>query len=127
MAPTTAYGLGACLGDLLSAAARVLRLGGRLVYFLPTAAGPVPRDRIPSHPALALVADCEQPLSRWYSRRLVVMEKTAPPDPAAEAAHAAAGANAAAFDAATAVAAGVYGAYAEGGGGCVRKGRSKQT
>ena len=92
-------------------------------------AGDVPAAHIPSHPALRLVAVCEQPLTRWYSRRLVVMEKQgAGVDAAAEAAHAASGANDAAYDAAAAVAAGVYGGYAEGGSeGCLRRGRSKNT
>ena len=127
IAPTAPYSLADCLSDLLCGAARRLRPAGRLVYFLPTAAGDIPPSHIPSHPALRLVTVCEQPLTRWYSRRLVVMEKVGVGvDAAAEATHTASGANDAAFDAAAAVAAGVYGAYAEAGGeGCVRRGRSK--
>ena len=124
IAPTAPYSLADCLSDLLCGAARRLRAGGRLVYFLPTAAGAIPPSHIPTHPSLRLVTVCEQPLTRWYSRRLVVMEKVGL-DAAAEAAHTASGANDAAFDAAAAVAAGVYGAYAEAGEGCVRRGRSK--
>lgn len=37
IARTEGYALAECLRDLLDAAARLLRPGGRLVYFLPTA------------------------------------------------------------------------------------------
>jgi tRNA (guanine10-N2)-methyltransferase len=126
-APTAPYDLGHCMDDLLSTAARLLRRGGRLVFFLPTAVGPLDPALVPAHPALASVAVCEQPLTRWYSRRLVALEKVGDWDPAADAAARASAANAPAYAAVAAVAAGVYGEYAAGGAaGAERKGRSKQ-
>jgi len=55
--------------------ARSLRVGGRLVYWLPVIRQNYRPDRVPAHPGLRLVADCEQVLSSHTSRRLLVMEK----------------------------------------------------
>uniref|UniRef100_A0A1D2A5X4 tRNA (guanine(10)-N(2))-methyltransferase n=1 Tax=Auxenochlorella protothecoides TaxID=3075 RepID=A0A1D2A5X4_AUXPR len=89
---TDPYQLGECLRDLLDAAARLLRIGGRLVYFLPAIPGYYSPEEVPAHPALTLVANCEQVLSTRYSRRLITMEKTAGYDTsAAEAYHTASG------------------------------------
>lgn len=41
-----------CLHDLLEHAARLLRLGGRLAYFLPAAPGFYKEEEVPQHPAL---------------------------------------------------------------------------
>ena len=64
---------------------------------------------------MRVVADCEQPLTRWYCRRLVAMEKWRRHDgeetEAEEAAARASARNLAAFAAATAVASGAYGAF----------------
>ena len=68
-------------------AARALVARGRLVFFVPAAPGYYFEAELPTHPALAMVANCEQLLSRKYSRRLVVMEKVAPYDAAAASAH----------------------------------------
>ncbi|KDD76297.1 hypothetical protein H632_c279p2 [Helicosporidium sp. ATCC 50920] len=87
---TDAYPLGECLADLLESSARLLRVGGRLVYFLPAMAGYYDPAEIPTHPMLRMVSNSEQFLSRKYSRRLVAMEKAAPYDAAAAAAHRAA-------------------------------------
>lgn len=66
--------------------------GGRLVYFLPAIPGYYSPEEVPAHPALTLVANCEQVLSTRYSRRLITMEKTAGYDTsAAEAYHTASG------------------------------------
>ena len=44
-------------------------------------------EEIPRHPALTLVANCEQVLSTRYSRRLITMEKVQPYCPKAASAH----------------------------------------
>lgn len=76
---TGAYSLAECVHDLLDLAAKMLVMGGRLVYFYP-----VLRDNdsvdtnFPEHPCFKLVADCEQILSLRYSRVLLTMVKIAP-------------------------------------------------
>lgn len=57
---TKGYTLTECLFDLLSLAASHLRIGGRLVYFLPAAPCTCDGANVPQHPALSLVANCEQ-------------------------------------------------------------------
>ncbi len=51
---------GECARDLLDTAARLLRPGGRLVFFMPAAPGAGGAGDAPAHPALALVSSCEQ-------------------------------------------------------------------
>lgn len=86
--PSTApYPLAECLRDLVGAAARLLVEGGRVVFWVPCAPGFYAEDELPTHPAMAVVANCEQKLAGRYSRRLVVMRKERPYDAAAEAAH----------------------------------------
>ncbi|KAL4439704.1 hypothetical protein ABPG75_002705 [Micractinium tetrahymenae] len=72
---TDPYTLAECLHDLLDAAARLLRVGGRLAYFMPSAPGFYCEDEVPRHPALEMLANCEQMLTTRYSRRLILMEK----------------------------------------------------
>lgn len=69
---------GECARDLLDTSARMLRMGGRLAFFVPAAPGAYHERDVPAHPALAPVANCEQVLTSRYSRRLIVMEKVRP-------------------------------------------------
>lgn len=86
--PSTApYTLGECLRDLVCFAARLLVLGGKLVYWIPAAPGFYFDDELPTHPALEIVANCEQVLSSRYSRRLLVLRKTMRYDATAEQHH----------------------------------------
>ena len=74
--PSTApYTLEECLFDLLNVAARMLRVGGRLVYFYPVASEDYKEEDMPSHPCLETVYNTEQILTRKYSRRLLTMVK----------------------------------------------------
>ncbi|KAG2435965.1 hypothetical protein HYH02_011679 [Chlamydomonas schloesseri] len=84
---TQPYTLGECLRDLLDLSARLLVVGGRLVYFLPATPETYSEAEVPGHPALRLVANSEQILTMRYSRRLVTMEKVCPYDAAAAAAY----------------------------------------
>lgn len=86
--PSTApYTLGECLQDLVNLAARLLRVGGTLVFWIPAAPGYYNESELPSHPALDLIANCEQLLSGRYSRRLLVMKKMNKFDQLAEDTH----------------------------------------
>jgi tRNA (guanine10-N2)-methyltransferase len=49
------YGLGECLQDLLEFAARMLVIGGRLVYFMPATPDTYRQEDIPTHPMLRLL------------------------------------------------------------------------
>ena len=54
------YSLEQLLKDLLNFSAGALVEGGRLVYWLPVIRQQYTVASVPSHPALALVCDCEQ-------------------------------------------------------------------
>ncbi|KAI3445693.1 hypothetical protein Pfo_002358 [Paulownia fortunei] len=78
--PSTApYSLVECVHDLLDHAARMLVMGGRLVYFYPVLREEDSADpTFPEHPCFELIATCEQILSYRYSRVLLTMVKVAP-------------------------------------------------
>lgn len=78
--PSTApYSLVECVHDLLDLAARMLVMGGRLVYFYPVLREEdSPDPTFPDHPCFEQVATCEQILSYRYSRVLLTMVKVAP-------------------------------------------------
>lgn len=76
---TGAYSLAECVHDLLDLAARMLVMGGRLVYFYPVLRDDDSGDTdFPEHPCFKLVASCEQILSFRYSRVLLTMVKIEP-------------------------------------------------
>ncbi|XP_021713615.1 tRNA (guanine(10)-N2)-methyltransferase homolog [Chenopodium quinoa] len=73
---TAAYSLVECVHDLLDLAARMLVMGGRLVYFYPVLREEdSPDPTFPEHPCFKLVAVSEQILSFRYSRVLLTMVK----------------------------------------------------
>ncbi|KAK8316847.1 hypothetical protein V6Z12_A13G070600 [Gossypium hirsutum] len=76
--PSTApYSLAECVHDLLDLAARMLVIGGRLVFFYPVSREEDScEDHFPEHPCFELVATSEQILSSRYSRVLLTMVKT---------------------------------------------------
>jgi tRNA (guanine10-N2)-methyltransferase len=76
------YAVEDVISDLLVMAARRLRLGGRLVYLIPSAPDWTDED-LPRHPCLALVASATQLLAKTsgLSRKCVAMEKRAEFDP----------------------------------------------
>ncbi|CAH9074685.1 unnamed protein product [Cuscuta epithymum] len=78
--PSTApYSLVECVHDLLDLAARMLVIGGRLVYFYPSLRDdPSCSPIFPEHPCFKLVAVSEQILSFRYSRILLTMVKIGP-------------------------------------------------
>ena len=61
--------------DLMSLASTLLEDCGRLAFWVPVARDEYSEDRLPRHPRLRLVANCEQVFSSHTSRRLIVMEK----------------------------------------------------
>lgn len=76
--PSTApYTLVECVHDLFDMAARLLVMGGRLVYFFPAAREDCSESHFPKHPCFTLIASSEQILSTRWSRCLITMEKTA--------------------------------------------------
>ncbi|PHU05016.1 hypothetical protein BC332_25838 [Capsicum chinense] len=76
---TAPYSLVECVHDLLDLAAKMLVLGGRLVYFYPVVREDESIDTtFPEHPFFKLVATSEQMLSYRYSRVLLTMVKIGP-------------------------------------------------
>ena len=67
--------MGDILADLLIFASKSLTENGRLVFWIPVNREYYSDDKLPSHPNLKLVANCEQWLSTHTSRRCLVMEK----------------------------------------------------
>lgn len=76
--PSTApYSLAECVHDLLDLAAKMLVMGGRLVYFYPVLRqDDAAENHFPEHPCFKMVASSEQILSSRYSRVLLTMVKT---------------------------------------------------
>lgn len=78
--PSTApYSLVECVHDLLDLAARMLVMGGRLVFFYPVLReDDCAENHFPEHPCFKLISFAEQILSSRYSRVLLTMVKTGP-------------------------------------------------
>jgi len=74
--PTKPYEMSEVLMDLLEFSAYHLKLGGRLVYWLPTIVDEYSNDDVPQHPCMKLVSNSEQNFGAW-SRRLITMQKVA--------------------------------------------------
>lgn len=88
IASTRGYPIGECYLDLVETAARTLRRGGSLTFFLPCCQGLYDAERdVPTHPALRIVSDAEQLLSSYHCRRLITMVKVAAYDEAAARQH----------------------------------------
>lgn len=73
------YGLPQIYKDLLNFAAQHLKITGRLVCWYPIFRDQYSKDRLPVHPCLQLVANSEQVLSNYTSRRLLTYEKVKEP------------------------------------------------
>lgn len=76
---TSHYSLQHLYMDLLIFAAKHLKIGGRLVCWLPFHREDYNEQMIPKHDCLNLVANSEQPLSGLTSRRLLTFEKHSEP------------------------------------------------
>ena len=63
------------MADLLIFSAKTLVENGRLVFWIPVNREYYSDNKLPSHPNLKLVANCEQTLSTHTSRRCIVMKK----------------------------------------------------
>ncbi|KAH8277499.1 hypothetical protein KR026_011653 [Drosophila bipectinata] len=72
---TSHYSLQSLYGDLLEFSAKHLRLGGRLVCWLPFHREDYNPEMVPHHNNLTLVANSEQRLTGNTSRRLLTYEK----------------------------------------------------
>jgi tRNA (guanine10-N2)-methyltransferase len=78
--PSTApYSLVECVHDLLDLAAKMLVMGGRLVFFYPILREEdSPHNHFPVHPCFKLISSSEQILSSRYCRVLLTMVKISP-------------------------------------------------
>lgn len=75
------YSIQDLIGDLLSFAAKHLRIDGRLIYYLPVTMvdGLDFSDYIPTHPCLDIISFSEQALTYRNYRLMIVMEKRKEP------------------------------------------------
>jgi tRNA (guanine10-N2)-methyltransferase len=69
------YDLTSIYADLLNFANVYLRVGGRLVFWMPTHIVTYDESLLPTHPCFQLFANNEQQLNRTVSRRLLTMIK----------------------------------------------------
>ena len=69
------YDLTGIYGDLLNFATAYLRVGGRLVFWMPTHITTYDERLLPTHPCFQMLANDEQQLNRTTSRRLITMVK----------------------------------------------------
>jgi tRNA (guanine10-N2)-methyltransferase len=60
---------------LYEIAAKLLKIGGRLIYWLPAGYGINVEKELPTHPALKLLAHSRQNLGSRYCRELITIEK----------------------------------------------------
>jgi tRNA (guanine10-N2)-methyltransferase len=65
------------MADLLNVAAATLKMGGKLVYIIPSMTDFVDAVDLPRHDCLRLDCACYQPLQMEYRRRIVTMTKVA--------------------------------------------------
>lgn len=70
------YEMSDIMKDLLNFSAKYLKIGGRLVYWLPVVRPEYVEENVPRHPCLKVIANSEQGLSTHIGRRLITMEKT---------------------------------------------------
>jgi len=77
---TKIYEVDCLMVDLVDAAARLLRTGGRLVYLLPVNRSSYTDAVIPQHECLQMLSNNEERLKYPLSRRLITMEKVKPYD-----------------------------------------------
>ncbi|XP_031837594.1 tRNA (guanine(10)-N(2))-methyltransferase TRMT11 isoform X3 [Nomia melanderi] len=73
------YGLPEIYKDLLSFSAKHLKIKGRLVCWFPLFRDQYSENQLPNHPCLELIANSEQVLSNYTSRRLLTYIKTKDP------------------------------------------------
>uniref|UniRef100_A0A8D8Q1J1 tRNA (guanine(10)-N(2))-methyltransferase TRMT11 n=1 Tax=Cacopsylla melanoneura TaxID=428564 RepID=A0A8D8Q1J1_9HEMI len=74
------YSLPDILTDLMDFSARHLRVGGRLVYWIPVFRSEYCEDDLPKHSCFSLISNSEQVLSAHTSRRLLTYEKSRQPE-----------------------------------------------
>lgn len=74
------YGLNQIYRDLLCFSAKHLKLQGRLVCWYPLFRDQYMEDQLPAHSCLELVANSEQILSNYTSRRLLTYKKVKEPE-----------------------------------------------
>ncbi|KAH8925014.1 tRNA guanosine-2'-O-methyltransferase [Atractiella rhizophila] len=72
--PMQAFEMSEVLTTLLSLSHRLLKPGGRLVYFLPTVETEYKDDDVPTLSGMTLIANSVQEFGHW-ARRLITMEK----------------------------------------------------
>lgn len=75
VAQTRPYAVSDVMSDLLNVAAMTLKMGGRLVYVIPSMSDFDERVDLPRHDCLRLDYVCYQPLQTEYGRRTVTMKK----------------------------------------------------
>ncbi len=77
IAQTKAYAVSDVMTDLLDVAASTLKVGGRLVYIIPSFQDFDEERDLPRHDCLELIHTCYQPFSLELGRRIVAMKKIA--------------------------------------------------
>ncbi|CAL2029559.1 hypothetical protein CAEBREN_18922 [Caenorhabditis brenneri] len=73
------YNLETAFCDLLNLAARILVSNGRVSFWYPVILERYCPKNLPQHPAMKLISNCEQPLTRKTSRRLLTYQKIREP------------------------------------------------
>jgi tRNA (guanine10-N2)-methyltransferase len=75
IAQTKTYSVSDVMSDLLDVAASTLKVGGRLVYIIPSFRDFDEERDLPRHDCLELIHSCFQPFSNDLGRRIVAMKK----------------------------------------------------
>lgn len=73
------YGLNEIIKDLMRFSSKHLKLKGRLLFWVPVFRQDYKDTQMPRHSCFELVGNCEQVLTTFSARRLLVFEKTKMP------------------------------------------------
>lgn len=74
---TVLYDMEEVVVDLIKFAVKFLKVGGRLVFWLPTVTGQFSTNDIPSHPCFRILYAPSQEFGKW-ERRMITMERVEP-------------------------------------------------
>lgn len=74
------YGLNEIIIDLMRFSSNQLKLNGRLLFWVPVFRPDYEDSQMPRHSCFKLIGNCEQVLTTFTARRLLVFEKTKNPE-----------------------------------------------
>lgn len=69
------YGLNEIIKDLMQFSSKQLKINGRLLFWIPVFREDYQETQLPRHSCFKLIGNCEQVLTTFSARRLLIFEK----------------------------------------------------